>query len=218
MPQGEDPVGHSLTMNRLRNITSARLELIAADARMVRADADRRYDLLGRRLGASIPAEWPPELMADALSPTASRLEQDASLVGWLFWYVILRAEGRLIGTVGLKGPPEDGRCDVGYGILDRWQGRGYATEATGALIDWVLTDSRVDRIVAETLPGLGASIKVMEKLGFRFVSDSATGHEGEERVIQYELRRPIPIGPTEPGPVVEPGLRPPPATKKNPN
>jgi len=67
------------------------------------------------------------------------------------------------------------------YGIVASHQGKGYATEATQALLDWVCRDPRTRRIIAETLPRLGASIAVMEKCGMSFL-----GEGSEPGAIRY--------------------------------
>ena len=88
------------------------------------------------------------------------------------------------------KAPPKDGRVDIGYSIVASQQRRGYASEATRRLIEMAFEDPQVDRVVAETLPGLEPSIRVMEKCGFRQCGANVTGFSGEEGVLQYELRR----------------------------
>jgi RimJ/RimL family protein N-acetyltransferase len=104
-------------------------------------------------------------------------------------WFVLLREPRTLVGTVGLKGPPVEGRADVGYAVLDAFQRVGYGTEATSALIDWAFADPRVACIVAETLPELAPSIRVIDKCGLVFVG-VGVGHEGEPAVQQYQLTR----------------------------
>ena len=166
-----------------------RLELIAADPRLARALASDRAEM-GRLIGAHVPPEWPPELMADALEFLAQATERDPDAVGWWVWLIVLPADRVLIGSVGFKGPPDaDGRVDIGYSVLDAWQRRGYAGEAVGALVDWAFADPRVTHIIGETFPHLTASIRVLEKNGFCYLG-VAVGHEGEPEVLQFERRR----------------------------
>lgn len=107
-----------------------------------------------------------------------------------LAWYLVLREKKSLIGFVGFKGPPRDGRLDIGYAILDAHHGKGYAAEAVRALTHWAFLDRRVQRIVAETLPHLTASIRVIEKCGYSLAAASTIGHDGEACVVQYEMTR----------------------------
>lgn len=128
--------------------------------------------------------------MADAQKPLVQLIESGTSSMSGLAWYVVLRDKHTLIGFVGFKGPPRDGRLDIGYAILDAHQGRGYAAEAVRALTHWAFLDRRVQRIVAETYPHLTASIRVLEKCGYSLAAAATTGHDGEADVAQYEMRR----------------------------
>ena len=43
----------------------------------------------------------------------------------------------RVIGSVVFHGRPDDGIAEVGYGIEEGSQRLGFATEATGACVEW---------------------------------------------------------------------------------
>ena len=73
---------------------------------------------------------------------------------------------------VGRSGPgfhrlwPDD--PEVGWLIDTPWQGRGYATEAGAACIDYAFGELCFERVVSICTPENAASRRVMEKLGFR--------------------------------------------------
>jgi hypothetical protein len=46
---------------------------------------------------------------------------------------------------------------------MEMHQRQGYATEAVGALLSWAFQGPAVQMVVADTLPGLTPSIRVME-------------------------------------------------------
>lgn len=80
---------------------------------------------------------------------------------------VILKAEKRLIGSIRIGVLSEENReADLGYGIDPAYWGRGYATEAVGALIDFGFLDLKLHRIVARCDQDNVASRRVMERLG----------------------------------------------------
>ena len=94
-------------------------------------------------------------------------------------WYAIWMIElknGTHIGELCFKGITEKGIAEIGYGILDDYQGYGYATEAVLALTDWALMQSGVKCIIAETEESNIASKRVLNKAGF-----VPTGEVGEE-------------------------------------
>ena len=96
------------------------------------------------------------------------------------------------IGTGGFKGAPDECGCvELGYGIVPEQQRRGYATEAVRAWVDFAFAAPQVRIVVAQTLPHRTASIRVLEKTGFRFAGagNDSFAPPGEP-VIRYELAR----------------------------
>jgi RimJ/RimL family protein N-acetyltransferase len=63
----------------------------------------------------------------------------------------------------------------IGYTIAPHAQGRGYATEAAGALVDLLLDEIGVHRVAATLDPSNNASARVLERLGFRYEGRSVS-------------------------------------------
>ena len=166
-------------------LSSQRLELIAATPELLRAELDRP-PRLAALLEVAEPEVWPPPLnSAETVQYTLRFLEGGPDRAGWMSWYFV-RKEGRvLVGQGGFSGRPEGGMVEVGYSLLQAHQGRGYATEAVRTLIDHAFSFDGVHTVTAQTLPELTPSIRVLERLGFRFV-----GPGSEEGAIRYALTR----------------------------
>ena len=166
-------------------ILTDRLELVPASRQLLHT-AQEGDDALARALDAALPATWPPEFYgSQSLTYTLDRLAQDPRAEGWLLHWFLIREPRTLIGYGGYKGAPgEDGTIEVGYAIVDEHQRKGYATEITAGLIEHARRQPGVRRVVAETMPDRTASIRVLEKLGFRLLGPAA-----EEGVVVYELR-----------------------------
>jgi RimJ/RimL family protein N-acetyltransferase len=159
---------------------------VAATASLARAAATSNQ-ALARRLGAAVPATWPPELTADQQESWAQKLEGDPALAGWSAWYIVQVSPPVLVGTIGLSGRPDgEGSVECGYAMVAKYSRRGYATEAMGGLIDWAFSHPEVRRIRAHTYPRLLASIRVLEKSGLSHV-----GPGEEPGTLRFELRRP---------------------------
>lgn len=62
---------------------------------------------------------------------------------------------------------------EIGYGVDKAFRGRGLATEAVGALVDWGREREDVGAILAETLTANLPSRRVLEKCGFRRCGES---------------------------------------------
>ncbi len=87
----------------------------------------------------------------------------------WFQFAVALRSSGDLIGECGAKTLAEDPQqADVGYTIAPAHQGRGYATEATRALLGYLFGARGKHRVIAYCDPRNAASERVMQRLGMR--------------------------------------------------
>jgi RimJ/RimL family protein N-acetyltransferase len=151
-------------------IETARMKLIPATAAIARAEVNDRGEF-ARLLGATVPENWPPETLADALPLLLRLLEAAPDCAGWFGWYALGRDDAAaapvLVGSVGFKGPPQDGSVEIGYSVLPQFQCRGYATEMVGGLVHWALEQPGVIRVVAETEWANPASVRVLIKAGF---------------------------------------------------
>ncbi len=166
-----------------------RLELIAATKELLQAESD--LGQLAEALQADVPGNWPTPLYDEnARQFFLSAVTANAAAVGWTAWYILLLdASGRttLIGAVGGCGlPDEAGQIIIGYSLLDQFHGHGYATEALRGFLDWARQHPVLRKVVADTFPDLTASIRVLEKNGFR-----RGGAGTDEGSIRFEL----PIG-----------------------
>ncbi len=174
-------------------IHTPRLVLVAATTALLRAELDGP-DSLAATMGARVPADWPPELYdRDAVlySLRAAEASPDDP-PRWGAWYVVEPSPdggpGTLVGMCGFHAPPTPtGDVEVGYGLLPGARGKGYATEATRALAARAFAEPAVRRVVAETLPHLDASIRVMERAGFAPADDPSS-----PEVVRYALGRPV--------------------------
>lgn len=149
-------------------IETARLKLMPATVALARAEIRDRSEF-ALLLGASVPDNWPPETLADALLLFLGWLEAAPDRVGWFSWYAL--AEGAaapvLVASGGFKGPPQDGTAEIGYSVLPQFQGGGYATEMVNGLVRWALGQPGVVRVAAETEWANPASVCVLSKAGF---------------------------------------------------
>ena len=97
----------------------------------------------------------------DNLGFWAIAKKSSREFIGW----VVLRPESRF-KIAKLLNVAEPDAMELGYRLRQISWGKGYATEASQALINKVLTSWDAKQIVAWALPENKASIRVMEKLG----------------------------------------------------
>jgi RimJ/RimL family protein N-acetyltransferase len=84
-------------------------------------------------------------------------------------WGVARREDDRVVGTCTLDRPdPVNLRAEIGFALSREHQGRGYMGEALDALLDHAFGPLGLRRIEADVDPRNAASIRLLEKLGFR--------------------------------------------------
>jgi len=84
----------------------------------------------------------------------------------WLQLAVCL-ASGQLIGDIGVHFL-DDYQIEIGYALAPEHQGRGYALEAVKGLIHYSFCTLKKHRVTASVDPKNDASIKLLDKIGFR--------------------------------------------------
>ncbi|MFE7814300.1 GNAT family N-acetyltransferase [Streptomyces sp. NPDC057433] len=85
------------------------------------------------------------------------------------------RESGLVVGSISLLRPPCEGALEVGYGIVASRRGRGYAAEATRALVEFALSSPDVHTVYADADVSNPASVRVLEKAGLHRWSEDAT-------------------------------------------
>lgn len=132
-------------------------------------------------MSASDRAEVSPEWLA--------RVKASTSADPWMHGFAVVhRASGTVIGSCGYKGPPgREAVVEIAYGVDPAYQGRGYATEAAGALIAFAFGSGRVRLVRAHTRPEESASTRVLTKCRFKRVGEMVDPEDG--LVWRWELK-----------------------------
>jgi RimJ/RimL family protein N-acetyltransferase len=100
-------------------------------------------------------------------------------------WAVIGKRDGLFYGWCGLKKIGSD--VDLGYRFFRRYWGQGIASETALASRDYGFEHYRLERLVAHAAIANSASVRVLEKLGFRRVGETTLG---VHQAIGFELLR----------------------------
>jgi RimJ/RimL family protein N-acetyltransferase len=86
------------------------------------------------------------------------------------------RQSGQYIGWCGLKYLSDIKEVDLGYRLLKQSWGKGYATEASIACLDYGFKILNLKKIIAAAMEANTASIRVLEKLGLKYSHDNYCG------------------------------------------
>ena len=151
----------------------------SAEQLVMLIDHPERFD---KELGMSAATGLREFFVSDHVSPEwLRRLRRSNGTDPWLHGFFLVQREHRsIIGTAGFKGPPDaEGMVEIAYGIVPAFEGQGYATEATGALVGFAFASGHVRIVRAHTLPQANASSRVLLKCGFRHVGGVVDPDDG---------------------------------------
>lgn len=88
---------------------------------------------------------------------------------GFGLWRVALKKSDVAIGTAGILKRDYLDHADLGYAVLLKYRGMGYAFEATTAVMAHARKQLGLTKILASVDPENEPSIKLLLKLGFTF-------------------------------------------------
>jgi RimJ/RimL family protein N-acetyltransferase len=144
-----------------------------------------------RLLQARVPDAWPGRALVErAFTASLDNIRADPETRLWGDRLMIsLEGDQRLlVGSVIFHGRPESGIAEIGYGVEERWQKRGFASEGTRACVDWALEQAGIVGVTATTPPWHTASIRVLERSGL--VRTGVELHETLGEVLRFDRRR----------------------------
>ena len=96
--------------------------------------------------------------------------------------YLVTRTEdGEPLGMCGLLKRDALPHADLGYAFLPRHWSRGYAAEAAAGVVAHARRDFSLGTLLAVVSPDNDASIRVLERLGFRYERTMPFGDDGHE-------------------------------------
>jgi RimJ/RimL family protein N-acetyltransferase len=103
-------------------------------------------------------------------------------------YFMVRKVDEMIIGEIGCSAGDRSATGKVGYSVVEPCWGQGYATEALRALLDYVLAQPDMRRVVAETMVDHVASRRVMEKAGMTYCGERLDDEYGELiNLVVYE-------------------------------
>ena len=149
---------------------------------MIHTKRLRIYPASDEQMRELIENEPVPELQAAYREMLDGSLEHPDMREWYAIWNIELSdGSGTPVGKLSFRGLGEDGVLEIGYGMNEGFEGRGYMTEAVSAVVRWAAARDGVKLIEAETEESNAASKRVLEKSGF--VPNGKTGEEGPRYV-----------------------------------
>jgi RimJ/RimL family protein N-acetyltransferase len=132
----------------------------------------------------------PLKVLIDDPGPLAWRVPQvkeDPVLNKWFVRFIVLKEENVVIGSTSFHGAPDaQGMIEIGLGIEEHFQNRGFAKESLLGMWSWVSAQPGVKTLRYTVSPDNLPSIAVIKHFGFDFVGQQMDDIDGPENI--YEM------------------------------
>lgn len=153
---------------------------------LTRDDVDAIFAILGDPIAMQYyPRTFEREDAVEWIERNRRRYESD----GYGLLAIVLKSSGEVIGDCGLSWQLADNETvlELGYHLRrDHW-GRGYATEAAHACMDYAFRILKTDRLVSLIKPDNVPSRRVAERNGMR--AEREVKHAGEPHLLYVMTR-----------------------------
>jgi ribosomal-protein-alanine N-acetyltransferase len=172
----------------MTTIHTDRLELFPLSAAAIDALLEADDGRLRSLTGATFPQPVaPPPYMAESLPVVRDRLRSADPEAEWWNWLIVRRDNRDAVGSVAFGGRPDArGAVLIGYAMYPGREGKGYATEAVRAMVDWAFVQPGVKVVRALAPVWNTPAVHVAEKVGMRPVASDEDDEIGE--VLVYEV------------------------------
>jgi RimJ/RimL family protein N-acetyltransferase len=160
--------------------------------RLSAADAPFLVELLNQRSWIDFIGDRGVRTLAQASTYLTERIDSQFEKFGFGMWGAQLRHEPRPIGLVGLVKRDFLSHPDLGFALLDRYAGQGYAFEAASAVLS-IAAALGHKRLLAITLPENRRSINLLERLGFALDATEPQPDGGERASRTLLFARGVP-------------------------
>lgn len=112
-----------------------------------------------------------------------SRFTASYEKFGFGMWAVVLKETNQPIGICGFVRRDSLPDADIGFAFLPQFEGKGYAFESAAAALRYGRTVLNLNRILAIVTQTNASSIKLLEKLDFKY--ERLIEMPGEEKELK---------------------------------
>lgn len=156
---------------------------------MASADLDNMTALLG---DPAVMTYYPAPKTRDEAARWIAWNEANYATHGYGLW-IVETFDGDFLGDCGLTWQQVNGRTEleVGFHIRAEAWGRGYATEAAAACMEFARDELDVKQLVAIIHPENMASRRVAEKIGMNHIENDHGGTMATRMVFGVQLAAP---------------------------
>ncbi|MFY0644344.1 MAG: GNAT family N-acetyltransferase [Bacteroidia bacterium] len=104
----------------------------------------------------------------DAKEYILRRMHRDLKVKGFVNHVIKDTTSQTEVGTCSLHNRPGVDGLDIGYAILEEYEGKGFATAGAKEMVNLAFNNYQIDKVSAVTIEDNIGSCRVLEKLGFQ--------------------------------------------------
>ena len=152
----------------IKNIETERLTLMPITLYITKGLLDGDKSVLGK-YGLKADDQWPTADDYDILPILYQSLKKDREPSGFETWMIVNKTDRRVIGDIGFyRKPDEHGAVEIGFGMAEGERGKGYASEALAAMMDWLCAHAKVKTVKASCHTQNLTSARMLKKAGLK--------------------------------------------------
>ena len=136
-------------------------------------DAGQLYEYLGRDPKMYQYSGWNPYATPEMTQETVCRFIESYDKAHSYSW--VMDVDDVIVGTIGAYDY-ECGRIEVGFSVVQGWQGRGFATEALRKILEYLTENEGISCVTAWCASENTGSRKVLEKAGMQLIGTKKDG------------------------------------------
>jgi len=104
-----------------------------------------------------------------SLTAATAYIQKIMDLEHIVYWVIKQKDTGEAIGIVTFIQRDYLPHPDIGFALLPRYHNKGYAYEATHAVLHKLIQERHLTHLLATTLPQNADSIKLLQRIGLAF-------------------------------------------------
>jgi len=135
----------------------------------------------------------PHRVLVDNSGPLGWRVPQvkiDPSVNKWFVRWIVLKETAEVIGSTSFHGVPDaKGMMEIGLGIEEPFQNKGYAKESLKGMWSWVSQFPEVKTLRYTVSPDNLPSIAVINYFGFEYKGQQMDDIDGPENIYEMSTK-----------------------------
>lgn len=136
---------------------------------------------------------WGKTYSDDEVQTWINKIMEQYEKYGYSYYIAIEKNINNVIGIMGIIpiNIKNTDYIEIAYILKQEYWGNGYATEGINACISYAFSTLNADKIIAQVIPENKSSIKVLERLGMKFIDEYVRDY-GDKKSLHliYELTK----------------------------